>query len=261
LTFDFGLIHASPLGVPCQTLIVSDGISTVYPVEHGFLIPGTDTVYVSGERLDPADYTLDYNTGCVIFWRRPEKWAPIRVAYRCVRFPGQPREYRLRSEPVAGGESEAVSKEQGAAKKEEAGEGGNESGLDLSGDKTIGVSFGGGDAGIDQATRVAITGSVEGVAVEAELSDQSSPIPAEGTTRDIEELDKLLISLRGERWRGSFGDVELRVPVGGFGAIERKAVGATADWGEGRGTGDGGRTVCRLCESEGAVRPGRSGRP
>jgi hypothetical protein len=229
LTSALVLVHASPLGVPCQTLIVGDGISTVYPIEHGFLVPGTDTVYVSGERFDPADYTLDYNTGTIIFWRRPERWSPIRVTYRCVRLPGLPKEYRLRQLP---GTSDQVpvltNSEQGAERREEAGESGSESGLDLSGNKTLGVSFGGGDAGIDQATRVAITGNVEGVAVEAELSDQSSPIPAEGTTRDIEELDKLLISLHGERWRGSFGDVDLRVPAGGFGAIERKAVGATA---------------------------------
>jgi hypothetical protein len=119
-------------------------------------------------------------------------------------------------------------------------------GLDLSGSKTLGVSFGGENAGIDQATRVAITGSVEGIAVEAELSDQSSPIPAEGTTRDIEELDKLLISLRGRQWRGSFGDVDLLVPAGSFGAIERKAIGATAEWGKGRGTRDEGLGTMNL---------------
>ena len=123
LTFDLSPVDALPLGVQCQTLIISDGVSTVYRVGSGFgdspdagtvpsrfLVPGTDTVYVSGVRLDSTDYVFDYNTGSIVFWRRPEKWAPIRVAYRCVRFPGQPREYRLRSEPVAGGESEAVSR-------------------------------------------------------------------------------------------------------------------------------------------------------
>ena len=222
-----------PIGVPCQTLIVSDGISTAYPVEHGFLVPGTDTVYVSGVRLDSTDYFLDYNSGSVIFWRRPEKWAPIRVAYRCVRLHGMPREYRLRELPVTSvqvpvSESAAVPIAKPAVTAPDA------TGLDLSGSKTLGVSFGGGDAGIDQATRVAITGSVEGIEVDAELSDQSSPIPAEGTTRDIEELDKLLISLRGKRWQGSFGDVVLQVPAGSFGTLSRQAVGATASWGEGR---------------------------
>ncbi len=251
MTFDFGLIHASPVGVPCQTLIVSDGISTVYPVEHGFLIPGTDTVYVSGERLDAADYTFDYSTGYVIFWRRPERWVPIRVAYRCVEFPGQPKEYRLRqfpgtSDQLPVSESAAAPVEQPSARAADS------TGLDLSGNKTLGVSFGGEGGGIDQATRVAITGSVEGVAVDAELSDQSSPIPAEGTTRDIEELDKLLISLHGEQWRGSFGDVDLRVPVGGFGAIERSAVGATASGEVGLGTrGQGTRNEERGTMSEG----------
>jgi hypothetical protein len=224
------VVVAEPIGVPCQTLIVGDGIRTVYPVEHGFLVPGTDTVYVSGVRLDSADYVLDYNAGSIVFWRRPEKWAPIRVVYRCVRLAGMPSEYRLHELPsakrqVPGVESTAVLVAKAPAAASES------TSLALSGSKTLGVSFGGENAGIDQATRVVITGGVEGVAVEAELSDQSSPIPAEGTTRDIEELDKLLISLRGRQWRGSFGDVDLLVPAGSFGAIERKAIGATAAWG------------------------------
>jgi hypothetical protein len=230
----FALVHASPLGVPCQALIVSDGISTAYSVlsgpggvSAGFLVPGTDTVYVSGARLEPADYFFDYNSGSVVFWRRPEKWAPIRIAFRCVRLPGLPREYRLHEFPVAGDRT-AAAETAVVRLADTVADAAEPTGLDLSGSKTLGVSFGGGDAGIDQATRVAVTGSIEGVAVEAELSDQSSPIPAEGTTRDIEELDKLLISLRGKQWSGSFGDVALCLPAGGFGTIERRAVGATA---------------------------------
>ncbi len=230
-----------PIGVPCQTLIISDGISTVYPIERGltaaapvgqFLVPGTDTVYVSGVRLDFSEYVLNYNTGSLVFWHRPKKWVPIRVVYRCVRLAGMPREYRLRELPRTSDQlpvAESASRP-GAEVPAAAAE---STSLDLSGSKTLGVSFGGENAGIDQATRVVITGAVEGVTVEAELSDQSSPIPAEGTTRDIEELDKLLISLRGRQWRGSFGDVNLLVPTGSFGAIERKAIGATAGWGEG----------------------------
>jgi hypothetical protein len=227
-----GCAGAQTLGVPCQTLIISDGVSTVYPVEHGFLVPGTDTVYVSGMRLDSSDYFFDYNRGSIVFWRRPEKWAPIRAVYRCVSFQGLPQQYRLRKFPEGSGQSPVA--ESVAVSQAETPPAVSESaGLGLSGSKTLGVSFGGANAGIDQATRVAITGSVEGVAVEAELSDQSSPIPAEGITRDIEELDKLIISLRGRQWRGSFGDVDLLVPAGSFGSIERKAVGATADVGLG----------------------------
>jgi len=240
LSIVVSLASAELIGVPCQALIVSDGISTVYSVgpgpgdsphagtvPSGFLVPGTDTVYVSGVRLDSTDYFLDYNTGSVVFWRRPEKWAPIRVVVRCVRLPGLPREYRLHEFPVPGDQL-PVSESVAVRATESVSRAPDTTGLDLSGSKTLGVTFGGGEAGIDQATRVAITGSIEGIAVEAELSDQSSPIPAEGTTRDIEELDKLLISLRGKRWSGSFGDVDLRLPAGGFGRIERRAVGATA---------------------------------
>ena len=226
------VVSAESIGEPCTTLIIGDGISTVYPIEHGFLVPGTDTVYVSGVRLDSSEYVLDYNTGSLVFWRRPERWVPIRVVCRCVTLPGMPKEYRLHELPIPGSQLPIAESESTTAGKAPSAAAESTS-LDLSGSKTLGVSFGGENAGIDQATRVKITGAVEGVTVEAELSDQSSPIPAEGTTRDIEDLDKLLISLRGRQWRGSFGDVDMRLPAGSFGAIERKAVGATAEWGAG----------------------------
>ncbi|MBM3314059.1 hypothetical protein FJY70_05665, partial [candidate division WOR-3 bacterium] len=215
-------------------LILADGVSTVYSFGSGFVVPGAETVYVSGLQIDTADYVIDHNTNSVVFWHRPEKWALLRVTYRCVRFPGQPEAYRLRRLPSAL-RSQPDSESSAVVAVEPESRTADSSGLALSGSKTLGVSLGSGDAGLDQATRVAITGRVEDVEVEAELSDQSSPIPPEGTTRDIEELDKLLVSLRAKRWRGSFGDVGLRLPAGGFGAIARDAVGATVVWGEAQG--------------------------
>jgi len=101
--------------------------------------------------------------------------------------------------------------------------------LILSGSKSLGVSVGGPEgSGINQSTRLTLAGTLEGVNIDAELSDQSSPIPPEGTTRDIEELDRIVIEVSGERWQGSFGDVEFRVPAEGFGTLRRRAIGGQA---------------------------------
>ena len=144
-----------PIGLPCQTLFVSDGVSTVYRVgsglgdsphagtaTSGFLVPGTDTVYLSGVRLDSSDYTFDYNTGSIVFWRRPEKWVPVRVVYRCVRLPGMPREYRRHELPVSGDQL-PVSESAAVRVAEIPTSAADTTGLDLSGSKTLGVSFGG----------------------------------------------------------------------------------------------------------------------
>lgn len=220
---------AAPAEVPGrqgQTLILTDGVSTVYAIEDNLVVRGTDSVFVAGVPLERSQYALDYEHALIQFWTRLPAWTPVLVSYRTLALPGQPLVYRLHT--IVESKSDTTANERVVARVDttEPLSGG---GLDVSGSKTVGISFGGTEgAGMDQATRVALTGELEGVAVEAELSDQSSPIAPEGTTRNIEELDKLLITLRGDRWRGSFGDVDLAVPAGDFGSIQRRAVGAVA---------------------------------
>ena len=217
-------LYAGPPGRRGQTFILADGINVSYPVEDNLLVEGTDSVYVRGKLLDHSQYLLDYAGARIQFWTRWPASTPIVVTYWCLGAAGQPLVYRLHEPATAAPVQEAH--EQVVARVDTA-EPEPIGGLDLSGSKTLGVSFGGVEGGgIDQATHVTVTGELEGVQVEAELSDQSSPIAPEGTTRNIEELDKLLINVRGSGWRGSFGDVDLLVPAGGFGAVSRRAVGA-----------------------------------
>ena len=76
--------------------------------------------------------------------------------------------------------------------------------------------------------------------MEAEISDQSSSIPPEGTTRELEELDRIAIALRGTGWQGNFGDVTLGLDGGLFGRLERRAVGAVVHGSKGIFTVSGG---------------------
>lgn len=99
-------------------------------------------------------------------------------------------------------------------------------GLTLAGTKSLGFSAGTSGAALEQATRIAVGGEYEGIAIDAELSDQSSPIPPEGTTRELEELDRILINVKGQDWRGTFGDVEVGADAGALGRLVRRATGA-----------------------------------
>jgi len=206
-----------------QTLFITDGVQTVYRLKHNLLVVGTDSVFADGLSLDRSQYILDYEQGVLILSRRFPRWTPVRVSYRCIPFSGQISGYRLHRIMKPSAESAdtthviaRINSSVWSAGKD----------INLSGSKSVGFSVGGIEgSGINQSTRVSITGQIEGVGIEAELSDQSSPIPPEGTTRDIEELDKMVINLRGKKWDGSFGDVDLKLGAQGFGTVERRAVG------------------------------------
>ena len=225
---------APPLGDRCQTLLVAVPGSGEYRLDHGLLVAGSESVEVDGLPLPDSEYRVDYRRGLVWFRRPLPAWSAVRVGYRCIRFSGAGGTRRLMAAaaPLPG---ESVLP---PAELRDAGPGTAPDGdLDVGGSKSVGFAVGGTEGtGINQATRLNVTGSIGGVGVAAELSDQSSPIPAEGTTRDIEELDRIVIELAGSGWRGGFGDVDLDVPMRGFGDVRRRALGALValDRGPGR---------------------------
>ncbi len=214
---------AAAPGERSQTLLVTDGVSAAYRLDDGLLVAGTESVYVDGAlAVAGGDYALDYARGLLVLLRPVPAWTPIRVT--CRRFPlstpGAP--YRLHVAGRRGRVADSLPPDTVPGTPAA-----SDDRLAVSGSKSVGFSVGGLEGtGINQATRLAATGVLGGVSVEAELSDQSSPIPAEGTTRDIEELDRIAIELTARRWRGSFGDVDLSLPVPGFANIGRRALGA-----------------------------------
>ncbi len=232
----FTLISVLPVGERFERVFITDGASSVYfleqPVDSSGLEPvlilGSDSVFVYNNTrgfspLSRSEFLLDPAAGVLVLFVRLPEWSSIRVVYRVLFFSG------LKRKPVkdelktvsAEGETGAVK----VAKIDTVSEG-TFGDWSLSGSKSLGFSLGSTEGlGIDQATRVGIFGTVAGVEVEAELSDQGSPIPPEGRTLDIEELDRIGIQVRGRGWQGSFGDVELEMGVGNFGTVQRKAVG------------------------------------
>ena len=88
-----------PIGIPRQTLVLTDGLRSVYPLEHLMLVTGTDSVFVDGEALGPDEYEIDYVSAQVLLRQRPGPWHVVRVAYRCIGFSNTDGIWRL-YEPV-----------------------------------------------------------------------------------------------------------------------------------------------------------------
>lgn len=101
-------------------------------------------------------------------------------------------------------------------------------GLSFGGSKTFDVNVGAGqEVALNQSLRLNISGKLtDDITLNAIISDQNVPISPEGNTRDLEELDRVLIELRGTHFRADMGDTDLRREGGRWLSWSRRLSGA-----------------------------------
>ena len=102
-------------------------------------------------------------------------------------------------------------------------------GLTFGGSKTFEVSAGGNrDIALNQTLRLNITGNLtDDVTLNAVVSDQNVPITPEGDTRELSELDRVLIEVRGPRFSVDMGDTDLSRDDGRWMRYSRRLSGAS----------------------------------
>ena len=105
------------------------------------------------------------------------------------------------------------------------------SGLKRTGSITRGVLAGTNrDVAVESGLRVQVEGEVaKGVRVEAALSDENTPILAEGTTQRLSEFDKLYLNVTTKATEVRLGDVDLAVEGTELARLSRKVQGGQAD--------------------------------
>ncbi|MEO5618444.1 MAG: hypothetical protein ABIS67_11775, partial [Candidatus Eisenbacteria bacterium] len=104
--------------------------------------------------------------------------------------------------------------------------------LSINGNKTIAVDFGSSqDAFLRQSLDLAVSGSLApGVELTGVLSDRNTPLTAEGSTQDLQSIDRVLLELRTPSGAAAFGDVALVASDGEFARVERRLQGVKAHW-------------------------------
>ena len=102
-------------------------------------------------------------------------------------------------------------------------------GLTFGGSKTFDVNVGGGrEAALTQSLQLTISGPLsDDITLNAVVSDRNVPITPEGNTRELEELDRVLIELRGNRFTADMGDTDLRREGGRWLSWSRRLSGAS----------------------------------
>lgn len=205
----------------------ADGTAGPFQLPDRFLLPQREKVWVDGHLLTRGqEYQLDYNRGLITFSEPPPLAANIRVEYE--RFPFSLKSRYFHREPsLQQGESQSLASPPptttSTASRELI-----PSTLRVGGSKTFAISLGSErDLSLEQSLRVNITGQVSPeVEVVALLSDQSSPLQPEGDTQTLEEIDKVLVEIRGRRASATLGDYQISYLEGEFGRFDRKLQGA-----------------------------------
>lgn len=226
---------------------------TVYPLPDRFLLPGSDSVRVRGRVLvRDQDYFLDSVTGELRLNREPLPGDTLRVVYRALLVPLAAAEgplvpRRALLQHYAPGDSAGargrLAADTSFAAREAAGferpgvrggptvaGAGEGASLALTGNKTVAVDFGNNrDVALRQSLDLHATGSIApGVDVLAVLSDRNTPLAGTGDTKELRELDKLLLEVRGPHAGGALGDVTLAQDVGTFARFSREVTGIDA---------------------------------
>ncbi len=84
-------------------------------------------------------------------------------------------------------------------------------GLSFGGSKTFNVNVGGGrETALNQSLELTVSGRLsDDITLNAVVSDRNIPVTPEGNTRDLEDLDRVLIELKGPHFTADMGDMDL----------------------------------------------------
>lgn len=210
--FRFGASRETVTVAPGQRRICFDHA----PMWIGSLVlRAPDRSYVPG-----VDYTVDENDGCVELTVLPADSLTFFADYRYVPV-SSPLRMRLHArEALSPSGPETLSVLTDA--EEDDG-----TRLRVGGSKTFVVEVGSNrDATLRQSLDLRVRGNLSrDVELSAVLSDRDSPVTPEGTSAELDELDKVLIQVRSRTAEATFGDIEVRQEQGLFARYERQLEG------------------------------------
>lgn len=183
-----------------------------------FIVPGTLSIRIARTSISPDDWLLDARHGFIEFVGiDPDSSFIFVAAYSYV-----PLElaasYQLWDETDAENTHQSPKRPVQPASR-----------LQTSGSITRGILTGSNrDAAIESGLRLQVEGEVApGVTVRAALTDEDTPLLPEGTTRRLDQFDRVFIQFESRRGLVQLGDYEARLDGSEFGQLRRKLQGGT----------------------------------
>jgi hypothetical protein len=216
-----------------QTSFHGNNTTGPYTISENAIFIGTDSVFADNALVDRDQYALDYNQGLITF--REIVWDSVMITVKFRAVPFSIKEKHGQQVLVKVDTLDTVIPQPKIIRDSISGAADGD--LEFIGSKTISVDVGSKQGlGLDQATRIDIKGNLSGVNVWAMLSDVGNPIPAEGTTRELAEFDKIQIKVQAEKFTGYYGDNDYMHALGNIGTISKKLTGVLFDLNFGKNT-------------------------
>ena len=234
---------------------------TVYPLGTTFILAGSDTAHVRGRALARGkDYFLDAISGEFRLNTMLSAGDTIRLVFRALLVPPPATYLAVGARPPAPPARPPLGTPGAAAAADSAGRpslppmrpgampttgtatAAAGPALELAGNKSVALDFGNNrDVALRQSLDLNVSGRLApDVEVLAVLSDRNTPLTTEGGTRELAELDRILVEVKGPQAGGVLGDWTLRQERGEFARAFRELTGVEA-----RGGGEdlGGRAA------------------
>ncbi|GIV62398.1 MAG: hypothetical protein KatS3mg044_1264 [Rhodothermaceae bacterium] len=197
-----------------------------------FMVPGSETVMLDGRRLAREEYRLEPLHGRLwLLTPVPGPESRLVVAYRVLPS-GLRAVYRRRAVvPASTGDadtSRVVVREEARGPAPDPFSSGR---LRRSGSITRGIMAGNNrDVTVESGLRMELSGEiVDGVQIQAVLTDENTPILPEGTTQRLDEFDKVFIQVQARPGTARLGDFDLRFEESTFGRLSRKLQGVSVE--------------------------------
>lgn len=208
----------------------------VYLLPHAFLRSGERITARDGDWTRGTDYLLDGLRGELRLLRAPVPGDTLVVAACWLLAPPPLERSWLKYRPASAGVPDTVTLDAGAPAFSRAAVARNPNeapagaSLSLTGNKTLAVDFGSQqDAFLRQSLDIAVSGALgPGVEVAGVLSDRNTPLTTEGSTTNLQSLDRVRLEVRSPQAQAALGDVTLSLAQSEFARIERRLQGVAA---------------------------------
>ena len=228
LWFAVSAAYAQPVSSPRHTheLRLTPEAGPEYPIER-FAIPASFRLSVNGVDVDSTGFSVETRRNIIYIDQAVLDTAEVvLLRYRTIPFSRSPEFTFVDTTTIprdTGAVRTSASIFRGADTDPFAGVS-----LQRRGSITRGVSAGSNrDVGIESGLRLELSGEIaDGVGIRALLSDQNTPIVPEGTTRRLEEFDRVLIEIDAPVGAVTLGDVDHVVSGPAFARLSRRVQGA-----------------------------------
>ena len=210
-------------------VFLGEGRRGPYILPDSLIIEKSEKVYLGGKHIAPNKYKINYIDGELRFYESVDKGVEIRILYQI--FPYKLEKsyfHRLIQRRVFGAPTTSADLPNSSSSAEDQDYAAQ---LTKSGSITRGVTVGSNRGlKVNSALNINVSGKVgDNVEVTAALTDQSTPIQPEGTTQNLQEIDKVFIQIKSPNLAATMGDFQIQYNETQFARYNRKLQGAMAE--------------------------------